>query len=105
MAVTVGKKDLLSHFHGVEIDHFEGDVINFGLQPHRHEQRMMEPTGVPTGKHITSEGMKPRVSMYQRALASKSGASSTRCPSLVTWGGSSAGRWVSFTRMIWFGAL
>src|ERR1700726_3736225 len=50
-------------------------------------------------------GNEPSVSMYQRTLTSKSGASSTRCPSLVTWGGSSAGRWVSFTRMIWFGAL
>ena len=43
--------------------------------------------------------------MYQRALLSKSGVSSTRWPSLVTCGGSSAGRWVSFTRTIWLGAL
>src|ERR1700686_814750 len=66
---------------------------------------MKEPTSAPSGRHITSEGMNPSVSMYQRTLTSKSGASSTRCPGLVTWGGSSAGRWESFTRTIWFGAL
>ena len=54
---------------------------------------------------VTSEGMKPSVSMYQRALFSKSGVSMTRWPSLVTCGGSSAGRCVSFTRTIWLGAL
>ena len=34
---------------------------------------MKAPTGVPSGRHMTSEGMKPSVSMYQRALLSKSG--------------------------------
>ena len=29
---------------------------------------MNDPTGVPSGRHITSEGMKPSMSMYQRAL-------------------------------------
>src|SRR5271166_3565490 len=66
---------------------------------------MNDPTGVPSSRHITSDGRKPSVSMYQRALRSKSGVSSTRWPSFVTCGGASAGRWVSLTRTVWFGAL
>jgi hypothetical protein len=43
--------------------------------------------------------------MYQRAVTSKSGVSITMWPSLVTCGGSSAGRCVSLTRTVRFGAF
>ena len=41
MAITIGQHDLLAHFHGIEIDDLECDVIRLGLESRRHEQGMM----------------------------------------------------------------
>ena len=41
MLIAIREHDLLPHFDGVEINHLEGDVIDLGLEPHCHEQRVM----------------------------------------------------------------
>jgi hypothetical protein len=90
VTVLARHQHLLAHFDGVQVDDLESDVIDLRFKPQCDEQRMMVPwlaasveshesaDRVPSGRHMTSDGMKPSVPMYQRTLLSKSGVSRTR---------------------------
>src|SRR5271165_3523184 len=117
MPVALRHHDLLAHLHRVEVDDLEGDMIDLRFEAGGDEQSAMvgrlvaavEPHERPDRGSVREAhhvGRDEAQHVHIPACAAvEVGRLEHGWPSLVTCGGASAGRCVSLTRTVWFGAL